>query len=100
MYRGLKEDGKEINMVDLAESQAGWKGSEFISDTAAHTTTNVFTALQVISDAIISAYTTDTGALITGNTLTGNILTVGTVIYGRFKSVTLTSGKIMAYKGL
>jgi hypothetical protein len=100
MYSGYKTDGSTINMADLMESQVGGKGAEFISDTATHTATGLYVSLQVINEAVISAYTTDVDAPITGNDLKGSVLPMGTIIYGRFKSIALTSGKILAYKGI
>jgi hypothetical protein len=76
------------------------KGSEFITDTEQHTATDVFVALQLVTDTVISAYSTEVSSEITGNPLTGVVLSAGIVIYGRFKTVTLTSGKVLAYKGI
>jgi hypothetical protein len=85
---------------DIMEASAGYNGAEFISDTAQHIadTCTVYTCLQVISDASISQFTTD--AKITGNAFTGILLTAGTIIYGRFTSITLISGQVLAYKGV
>lgn len=79
------------------ENQSGIHGAEFISDTGAHApgTDLVFSAVQVVADAVISAY----APAYTGNTFTGVTLSAGTVFYGRFTSLTLTSGKVIAYKG-
>ena len=93
MAYNAKEDVKNI-----LNASVGAYGANFISDTAAHPsgTGYVFVALQVIADAVISAYLPN----LEGNTFTGVTLTAGTVIYGRFTTVTLTSGKVIAYKGL
>lgn len=97
--RFLKEDSTTVNMAEYTASSMGGNGFEFISDTLAHTPPSgqVFVALQVIADATISAYTY-TG--VTGNTFTGNLIPAGIVVFGRFTSVTLTSGKVIAYKGV
>ena len=97
--RILREDSTTMNQADYAVNAMGGNGFEFISDTVAHTppTGQVFVALQVIADAVISAYTY-TG--VSGNTFTGNTIPSGTVVFGRFTSVTLTSGKVIAYKGV
>lgn len=82
----------------ILKAQMGGYGGNFISDTAAHTpaTGYVFVALQAVADTVISAYSPAFG----GNALTGVTLTAGTVIYGRFTTVTLTSGKLLAYQGV
>lgn len=85
---------------DIMENSMGYNGAEFISNTVAHPcdTGLVYVAIQAITDVVISAYTT--GAPISGNVLTGIVLSAGTVIYGRFRSITLTSGQLLAYKGV
>jgi hypothetical protein len=91
-----------MNNRDLIEAYLGNNGAEWISDTAAHTAPDgmVFTSFQVVTNATLSAYTAETGATITGNTFTGVAIPAGTRIYGRFRSLTLTSGSILAYKGI
>ena len=98
--RMLKENGEYVNIDKLTEESLGRKGFEFISDTAEHVAPAglVYIALQVLDEAVIDSYETDEGAEITGNTFTGEILPVGFVLYGRYTSVTLESGKVIAYK--
>ena len=100
--RMLKENGEYVNIADLTEETLGGKGFEFISDNAEHVAPEgmVYIALQVVYDAEIASYETDEGAEITGNDFTGEILPVGDVTYGRFKKITLSDGKIKAYKGV
>ena len=100
--RVLREDDSVVNIADLAEEILGRKGFEFISDNAEHTAPEgmVYIALQVVDDAVIASYKTDEGAEITGNTFTGQLLPAGFILYGRYTSVTLTSGKVIAYKGV
>ena len=100
--RTLKENGGYVNIADLTEETLGGKGFEFIADTVEHVAPNgmVYIALQVLDDAEIDSYETDEGAEITGNNFTGEILPVGFVLYGRYTSVTLASGKVIAYKGV
>jgi hypothetical protein len=99
--RTLKENGEYVNIADLTEESLGRKGFEFISDTAEHVAPEgmVYIALQVVDDAVIGSYETD-GAEITGNTFTGELLPAGFILYGRYTSVTLTNGKVIAYKGV
>jgi hypothetical protein len=100
--RMLKEDDSVVNIADLAEESLGRKGFEFISDTVEHAAPEgmVYIALQVLDDAVIASYETEPDGLITGNTFTGELLPGGFVLYGRYTSVTLASGKVIAYKGV
>lgn len=70
-------------------------GGDYIADTNASTPTDgyIYQAIQVITDCSI--------------TLVGNIsdittvsLTAGTIIYGRYTSITLASGSVIGYYGL
>ena len=100
--RTLKENGEYVNIADLTEETLGGKGFEFIADTFEHVAPNgmVYIALQVVDDAELDSYETEPDGLITGSTLTGELLPVGFVLYGRYTSVKLTSGKVIAYKGV
>ena len=99
--RMLKENGEYVNIADLTEESLGRKGFEFISDTIEHVAPDgmVFIALQVLDDAKIASYETDEGAKITGD-ITGETLPAGFILYGRYTSITLASGKVIAYKGV
>jgi len=68
-------------------------GFEYISDTAAHT--GRFWKLYAVADAVISTATVQNAS---GNTFSSVPLSKGDEIQGVFTSVTLTSGKIVAYK--
>ena len=68
-------------------------GFEYISDTSAHT--GRFYKLYALADAVIS---TATIANASGNTFSSVPLSAGDQIEGVFTSVTLASGKIVAYK--
>ena len=100
--RMLKENGGYVNIADLAGESLGGKGFEFISDNAEHVAPEgmVYIALQVVDDAEIASYETDEGAEITGNNFTGEILPAGFILYGRYTSVKLADGKVIAYKGV
>lgn len=84
----------------IAENTMGYIGFEFISDTAAHVvaTGETFVALQLVSDTVFAALNSNVAH--TGNTFTGVTISAGTIIVGRFSSVTLTSGSLIAYKGI
>jgi hypothetical protein len=53
----------------------------------------------MVSDTVLAALVSDTTSPITG-TITGITFGAGTIIYGKFTSVTLTSGSLIAYMGL
>ena len=76
----------------------GYSGFEYINDTAAHVPdiNTFYSSIQVIADAVFSSIV----PAATGNTFTGEVIPTGTILYGNFKSVTLTSGKVIAYKGV
>lgn len=68
-------------------------GFEYISDTNAHT--GRFFKLYALADAVISAATVQNAS---GNAFTSVPLNAGDSIEGVFTSVTLASGKLVAYK--
>jgi hypothetical protein len=68
-------------------------GFEYISDTAAHT--GRFRKLYAVADAVISTATIENAS---GNAFTSVPLGKGDEIEGIFTSVTLASGKVVAYK--
>ncbi len=53
----------------------------------------VFNCIYVVADAVITAVGNVTG-------ITGITVTTNTPIYGRFTSVTVTSGAVVAYQGV
>ncbi len=77
----------------MADNDAYNIGFEYISDTSAHT--GRFYKLYALADAVIS---TATIANASGNTFSSVPLSAGDQIEGVFTSVTLASGKIVAYK--
>lgn len=83
---------------DIMENSMGYNGFEYINDTVVHTQglNNFFSSIQVVSDAVFSSILPAP----TGNTFTGEVIPTGTIIYGNFSSITLTSGKVIAYKGI
>jgi hypothetical protein len=85
---------------DLFENSMGQNGFNYISDTSKSSAPlgYVYFAIHALTDAVLSAYTTE--AIIGGNTFTGVTIPAGTIIYGRFVSITLTSGSVIAYKGV
>jgi hypothetical protein len=68
-------------------------GFEYIGDTAAHA--GRFYRLYAVADAVISTATVQNA---TGNAFTSVPLMAGDFIDGVFTSVTLASGKVVAYR--
>lgn len=77
----------------MADNDAYNIGFEYISDTAAHT--GRFWKLYALADAVINTATVQNAS---GNTFSSVPLNHGDQIEGVFTSVTLASGKIVAYK--
>lgn len=68
-------------------------GFEYISDTAAHT--GRFWQVYALEDSVIASAVIENQ---TGNTFTAVPLKAGDNVNGVFTSITLTSGKVVAYK--
>ena len=72
-------------------------GAEVVTDTLAHAVNSY--CIQFTEASVIAALVSDTGGKgLTGNTLVGETLAAGTIIYGHFTSLTLTSGAAIMYK--
>lgn len=85
----------QTRTTDILETSIGSYGGKYISDTNITTADSgrTFIAIQVVTDAVI--------------TLVGNVsgittvsFTSGSVIYGRYTSITLGSGAVIAYQGV
>jgi hypothetical protein len=99
--RQYNEASEMVNMADKMQESLGQKGLKVIADTnaAAAGAGKCYTALQMVSDTVLAALVADTTSPIAG-TITGITFGAGTIIYGKFTSVTLTSGSLIAYMGL
>jgi hypothetical protein len=86
-----------MSKTSSLENMALQNGLEYISDTAAHTPPSgkAFIAIQAATACVIAALA---GDKITGNTIATAALPENGILYGRFSSVTLTSGTAYAYK--
>ena len=74
----------------------GLNGGQYINGTGA--VTGDFFAIQATEDTVLAAQSsniTNLANICTG--VDGTTLSAGTVLYGRFTSVTLTSGAVIAY---
>jgi len=81
----------------LMETSLGNQGSKAITGVVAVTPTagNFFTCLQVIEDAQVSAQT-DVD-IVNADLSTITTIPAGQFIYGKWKSITLTSGSMIGY---
>ena len=91
--------GAEQRTTQILETSMGNLGSELIGTVAATIAAPYkYTALQFISDSIVSVATDAVGA--SNVDLTGfTVILAGTVIYGKWSAITLTSGEGIAYIG-
>lgn len=101
--RNLKEDNTFYNLADAFEMSMGGRGCVVIKDTNKTDSKAgyAFIALHCITETTIAAYTTRGYAPVTPeNALNAIAFPAGTVLYGQFTSITLTSGTAIAYYGV
>ena len=76
----------------------GLNGGEYINDTAVHTGT--WFAIQATEATVLASVAsniTNLGDICTGGGLDATELAAGTVLYGNYTSISLTSGAVIAY---
>ncbi len=95
-----------LHKLTVAEAQnagMGQAGAKFISDNAEHT--GSFVAIQCLEDTVFATLTpadTTNGYGVgsyNGNTMASETIPAGMVIYGRWTTIDLTSGLVIAYIG-
>lgn len=83
-------------MTGYIQDQIGHFGGQVINDTVEATPDNnykIFFAIQALDDTVINS--------VDGNLdISGTTLIAGTVVFGRWSSVQLTSGSVIAYNGV
>ena len=75
---------------------SGFSGSTFISGTTQYPTTagsTSYYAIQIISNAVFNTLTGN----INGDSIAGATIPAGTILYGSFTAIKLTSGSVIAY---
>ena len=93
----------KFTVSEAQNAALGQAGAKFISDDATHT--GSFVAIQCLEDTVFATLTpADTTygygvGSYNGNTMASETITAGTVIYGRWTTVDLTSGLVIAYLG-
>ena len=96
--RFLNEAGENVNLADILKSVSGGYGGAYIKDTVVHTPPEgyVFAYLLILEDAKIASYS----PAFDGNSLIGDTLFAPSEIPCHFTSITLTSGRILAFYGV
>ena len=93
----------KFSVIEAQNAALGQAGAKFISDNSVHS--GSFVAIQCIEDTVFNALTpADTThgygvGSYNGNTMASETIPAGMTIYGRWTSIDLTSGAIIAYIG-
>lgn len=94
---------RKYSVVEQGNLGLGQLGAKFISDTAEHTGTFVaITTLEETVFAVLTPEDTVNGYGVgsyNGNTMASETLPAGVTIFGRWTTIDLTSGLIVAYLG-
>lgn len=88
-------DLHQFSVQEGTNLMLGQNGAVFESGTTALTNQKLY-CIHCITDTVFSTLTNDPAW--TGDTFTGVTIPAGTMLFGRFTAVTLTSGSILAYK--
>jgi len=93
----------KLSVVEVGNASLGQAGAKFISDNAEHTGT--FVAITMLEDTIFATLTPDDTAngygvgSYNGNSMATETIPQGVTIYGRWTTIDLTSGLVIAYVG-
>ncbi len=93
----------KLSVVEAGNASLGQAGAKFIKDTEEHTGT--FVAITMLEDTIFATLTpsdTTNGYGVgsyNGNTMGTETIPQGLTIYGRWTTIDLTSGLVIAYIG-
>tara|TARA_Y100000310_G_scaffold252058_1_gene258714 strand:- start:158 stop:457 length:300 start_codon:yes stop_codon:yes gene_type:complete len=99
----MANDIRKYTVLEQGNIGLGQAGAKFISDTAEHTGT--FVAITMLEDTVFNALTPEdesTGYGVgsyNGNTMASETIPKGVTIMGRWTTIDLTSGLIIAYLG-
>lgn len=81
-------------VIEASNTMSGLYGYEVISDTAAHT--GLWGPILCVTETVFALLTADSSAPVTG-TPTAITYVAGTIVYGLYTAITLTSGDIHAF---
>ena len=94
----------KYTVQEAQNASMGQAGAEFISDNVART--GSFVAIQCLEDTVFNALTPEdtvkgygVGTYGTSNTMASETISAGTTIYGKWTTIDLTSGLVIAYIG-
>ena len=93
----------KFTVVEAGNASLGQAGAKFIKDTEEHTGT--FVAITMLEDTVFTTLTPDDTAngygvgSYNGNNMSGETIPQGVTIYGRWTTVDLASGLVIAYIG-
>ncbi len=85
-YENINKEG------NFYQTSTGDYGFRYITSASTPVSGEAYRAIQVISDASVTTTTA------VGDALTAVTLSEGTIIYGKFDSVSVSSGAVIAYK--
>lgn len=89
---------QEVQAAELKKSGMGQNGGILLTDTTA--VTGKFRIILVLADAVFTTLTSDitkNGTTTAAAAADFGTVTKGTVLYGKFTAVTLTSGTVLLY---
>ena len=91
----------QIKLVNALNQEFGYLGAKVITTTDATTPSTgfEFIAVQALSDAVVSASTGATDAQDAIDLSALSYIGAGSIVYGRWVSITLSSGEVVAYQG-
>lgn len=87
----------ESRITELLENSMGNKGSKEITGVLEVTADNIFSCIQFIEDSTVAAQT-DIGT-VNADLTAFTLIVAGTIIYGRWSTITLSSGSAIGYNG-
>ena len=94
---------QHYSVIESNNVALGQTGAKFISDTAVHT--GIFVAITMLEDTVFNVLTPTDSAKgygvgsHNGNSMASETVPQGITIFGRWSSIDLTSGLIIAYEG-
>jgi len=94
---------RKYSVIEQGNLGLGQLGAKFISDTAAHT--GIFVAIHCLEATVFSALTPEDTAngygvgSYNGNSMASETIPAGAIIFGRWTTVDLASGLVIAYLG-
>ena len=94
---------RKYSVIEQGNLGLGQLGAKFISDTAAHTGT--FVAIHCLEDTVFAVLTpeeTTSGYGVgshNGNSMASETIPAGAIIFGRWTTVDLAEGLVIAYLG-